>query len=92
MTIKLPCLYFGISISYFNALETLAVSGDDDANGALIWDCETSCRTQTLGVANATTLSTPVIDVCTFGKGEHLALLTERQVDLFRWSRHNSDS
>ncbi|VDN95968.1 unnamed protein product [Rodentolepis nana] len=63
--------------------QILAVSGDDDAGGALIWDCGSSTRTQTLSVTNG---SAPVIDVCAFNSGNNLALLTERQVDIFKLS------
>nr|CDS27433.1 e3 ubiquitin protein ligase RFWD3 [Hymenolepis microstoma] len=63
--------------------QILAVSGDDDAGGALIWDCGSSTRIQTLSVANG---SAPVIDVCAFNSGKNLALLTERHVEIFKLS------
>lgn len=64
-------------------LEILAASGDDDAGGALIWDCGSGSRIQTLSVTNT---SAPVIDVCAFNNGTNLALLTEHQVDIFKLS------
>lgn len=63
--------------------EILTVSGDDDAGGALIWDCGSSTRIQALSVTNT---SASVIDVCAFNSGNNLALLTERQVDIFKFS------
>ncbi|VDL60492.1 unnamed protein product [Hymenolepis diminuta] len=63
--------------------QILTVSGDDDAGGALIWDCGSSTRIQALSVANT---SASVIDVCAFNSGNNLALLTEHQVDIFKFS------
>ncbi|CDS35843.1 e3 ubiquitin protein ligase RFWD3 [Echinococcus multilocularis] len=70
--------------------QILAASGDDDAGGALIWNCTTGVRIQTLTVASATI---PVIDVCTFNNGGNLALLTDHQIDVFKWSQsYGSDT
>ncbi|EUB61647.1 RING finger and WD repeat domain-containing protein 3 [Echinococcus granulosus] len=72
------------------AYQILAASGDDDAGGALIWNCTTGVRIQTLTVASATI---PVIDVCTFNNGGNLALLTDHQIDVFKWSQsYGSDT
>ncbi len=64
-------------------LGTLAVAGDDDSQGALLWDCHTGNRLQTLATAGNTG---PVLDVCPFNGGDRVALLTERQVNVFQWA------
>ncbi|VDK35576.1 unnamed protein product [Taenia asiatica] len=70
--------------------QILVASGDDDAGGALIWSCATGSCIQTLTAASA---AVPVIDVCAFNNGGNLALLTDRQVDVFKWfQNHGSDT
>ncbi|KAM7540836.1 hypothetical protein Aperf_G00000044911 [Anoplocephala perfoliata] len=63
--------------------QILAASGDDDAGGALIWECGSGSRIQTLSVSNG---PAPVVDVCAFNNGNNLALLTEYKVDIFKLS------
>ncbi|KAL5111886.1 E3 ubiquitin-protein ligase RFWD3 [Taenia crassiceps] len=70
--------------------QILVASGDDDAGGALVWNCTTGSCIQTLTMAGA---PVPVIDVCAFNNGGNLALLTDHQVDVFKWCQnHGSDT
>ncbi|BHF60212.1 RING finger and WD repeat domain-containing protein 3 [Sparganum proliferum] len=66
-----------------------AVAGDDDSNGALLWNCTDGSRLQTLVLPNSTNQS-PVLDVCPIDRGNRLALLTDRQLHLFQWSPSTS--
>uniref|UniRef100_A0A0R3X8A3 WD_REPEATS_REGION domain-containing protein n=1 Tax=Hydatigena taeniaeformis TaxID=6205 RepID=A0A0R3X8A3_HYDTA len=63
----------------------LVASGDDDAGGGLVWNCTAGSRIQSLPIAGS---AGPVIDVCAFNKGENLGLLTNHQVDVFKWSQN----
>ncbi|VDN19899.1 unnamed protein product, partial [Dibothriocephalus latus] len=62
-----------------------AVAGDDDSNGALLWNCTDGSRLQTLVPPNSSNQS-PVLDVCPIDRGNRLALLTDRHLHLFQWT------
>ncbi|VDD80907.1 unnamed protein product [Mesocestoides corti] len=70
--------------------QILAVAGDDDTGGALVWSCETGSRLQTLHLPTVCPSPGPVIDVCAFNNGQHLALLTDHVVNVFRWSQSST--
>ncbi|TPP66960.1 E3 ubiquitin-protein ligase RFWD3 [Fasciola gigantica] len=74
-----------------SATELTVVAGSEDAGGALVWRCDSGALIQTLKPPDSSSES-PIIDVCPYtttqSNTNHLALLTERTLHLYRWNTH----
>ncbi|CAI2726454.1 unnamed protein product [Schistosoma spindalis] len=71
----------------------IAVAGNEDVNGALIWRCSDGTQMQVLQPPE-TTADNPILDVCPIffssTQSHYLTLLTDRMLHFYMWRTQNS--
>ncbi|CAH8482903.1 unnamed protein product [Schistosoma turkestanicum] len=72
--------------------DLIAVAGNEDVNGALIWRCSDGTQVQVLQPPE-TTADNPILDVCPIfvaqNQSHYLTLLTDRMLHFYMWRAQN---
>ncbi|KAK4469379.1 hypothetical protein MN116_006936 [Schistosoma mekongi] len=73
--------------------DLIAVAGNEDVNGALLWRCDDGTQKQVLQPPE-TTADNPILDVCPIfvasTQTHYLTLLTDRMLHFYIWRAQNS--